>query len=219
MTLARRTKIGLAVCIAAVLVVLAFWLTPPLTRFAELSAQQASAPAQVGLFESADDAARVSAIRVDCYPRLGPEGCRYTDDPTVIAGALAAFESASFGRWDGRAGQLLLEDLFPPEPMSGGYSAGIAFLDENGNELAVVGEGGSSAPSGYLYVRRNDCIYLVEGTATAGGDCLDSMISDACADDELRPEWNEDAEAPLDQMTWLFEDEWRAQRGLSAPEA
>lgn len=219
MTLARRTKTGLAVCIAAAFVALALWLTPPLTRFAELSAQQAAAPARVSLFESADDAARVSAIRVDCYPRLGPEGCRYTDDPTVISDALAAFESTSFDRWDGRAGQLLLEELFPPEPMSGGYSAGVAFLDEDGNELAVVSEGGSSVPGGFLCVRRNDCVYLVEGTAMTEGDCLDSMVSDACADDGLRPEWYEDADEPLDQLTWLLEDEWRARRGLSVSEA
>ncbi len=30
MTLARRTKIGLSVCIASVFVALALWLTPPL---------------------------------------------------------------------------------------------------------------------------------------------------------------------------------------------
>lgn len=76
-----------------------------------------------------------------------------------------------------------------------------------------------AAPRGFLSVRRNDCVYLLEGDATASGACLDAMIADACADDDLRPDWYERADPPLGQMTWLLEEEWRARRGLPASDS
>lgn len=218
MALARRTKLGLAVS-AAVLVALGAWLAPPLVRYAERLAAQGAAPVRVSLFESPEDAGHVSAIRVGCYPSLGPEGYRYTDDPAVVAEALAAFEPRAFKRWDGRAQRLLLEELFPSEPMTGGCYASVAFLDASGDELAVVLDNSGVAPRGFLSVRRNDCVYLLEGDATASGACLDAMIADACADDDLRPDWYERADPPLGQMTWLLEEEWRARRGLPASDS
>ena len=95
----------------------------------------------------------------------------------------------------------------------------VAILDASGDELAVVLDNSGVAPRGFLSVRRNDCVYLLEGDATASGACLDAMIADACADDNLRPDWYERADPPLGQMTWLLEEEWRARRGLPASES
>ena len=128
MTLPRRTRIALTVVAAAAAVALAVWCLPAVGACCAQLTRQASAPAHVTPLEGvADD--QVSAVEVSNYPMLGAAGSRVTEDPAIVAEALDAFGSASFSRWDGEAARLLLEGLFPPPAMTGGYFSSLVFLD------------------------------------------------------------------------------------------
>ena len=100
--------------------------------------RQASAPATITVLEDAADADRVAAVEVSNYPLLGATGSRVTEDPAIVSEVLGTFGSASFSRWDGEAARLLVEGLFPPPAMTGGYFSSLVFLDGSDESLATV---------------------------------------------------------------------------------
>ena len=195
MTLPRRTRIALTVVVAAAAVALAVWCLPAVGSCCAQLARQASAPARVTPLEDvAED--QVSAVEVSNYPMLGAEGSRVTEDPAIVSEALDAFGSASFSRWDGEAAWLLLEGLFPPPAMAGGYFSSLVFLDGSDDSLATVSYDSDQG----IYLRRNGCIYVADNQE-ALQDLLDDLV-------ERAREQSDEPPAADGSRTWWYPDDW-----------
>lgn len=191
----RRTRIALTVAAAVAVLALAAWCLPAVGSCCAQLARQATAPARVTPLEGvAED--RVSAVEVSNYPMLGAEGSRVTEDPAIVSEALEAFGSASFSRWDGEAARLLLEGLFPPPAMTGGYFSSLVFLDGSDEPLATVSYDSDQG----IYLRRNGCIYVADGQGALQG-LLDDLV-------ERAREQSDEPPAADGSRTWWYPDDW-----------
>lgn len=159
-------------------------------------ARQMSVPARVAFLEDASDADRVIALEVGSYPVLGSAGSRVTEDPGIVAEALDALADASFSRWDGEAGQLLVRGLFPPPDTTGGYSASLAVLDDSDAVLATV----SYDPALGVYLRRGGCTYLADERGRLY-ELLDDLVSSALEGADLPP-------AADGSRVWWYPGDW-----------
>ena len=191
----RRARIALTVAAAVAVLALAAWCLPAVGSCCAQLARQATAPARVTPLEGvAED--QVSAVEVSNYPMLGAEGSRVTEDPAIVSEALGAFSSASFSRWDGEAARLLLEGLFPPPTMTGGYFSSLVFLDGSDEPLATVSYDSDQG----IYLRRNGCIYVADDQGALQG-LLDDLVERACEQSDEPP-------AADGSRTWWYPDDW-----------
>ena len=191
----RRTRIALTVAAAVAVLVLAAWCLPAVGSCCAQLARQATAPARVTPLEGvAED--QVSAVEVSNYPMLGAEGSRVTEDPAIVSEALGTFGSASFSRWDGEAARLLLEGLFPPPAMTGGYFSSLVFLDGSDEPLATVSYDSDQG----IYLRRNGCIYVADDQGALQG-LLDDLV-------ERAREQSDEPPAADGSRTWWYPDDW-----------
>lgn len=191
----RRTRIALTVAAAVAVLALAAWCLPAVGSCCAQLARQATAPARVTPLEGvAED--QVSAVEVSNYPMLGAEGSRVTEDPAIVSEALEAFGSASFSRWDGEAARLLLEGLFPPPAMTGGYFSSLVFLDGSDEPLATVSYDSDQG----IYLRRNGCIYVADDQGALQG-LLDDLV-------ERAREQSDEPPAADGSRTWWYPDDW-----------
>ena len=191
----RRTRIALTVAAAAAVLALAAWCLPAVGSCCAQLARQATAPARVTPLEGvAED--QVSAVEVSNYPMLGAEGSRVTEDPAIVSEALGTFGSASFSRWDGEAARLLLEGLFPPPAMTGGYFSSLVFLDGSDEPLATVSYDSDQG----IYLRRNGCIYVADDQGALQG-LLDDLV-------ERAREQSDEPPAADGSRTWWYPDDW-----------
>lgn len=197
MTLPRRTRIFLIAASVAAVVALAAWCLPAVGSCCIQLARQAIAPARVTPLEGVADG-QVTAVEVSNYPMLGAAGSRVTEDPAIVSEALDAFGSASFSRWDGEAARLLLEGLFPPPAMAGGYFSSLVFLDGSDESLATVSYDSDQG----IYLRRNGCIYIADDQGALQG-LLDDLVSRACEQSDEPP-------AADGARTWWYPDDWEA---------
>lgn len=195
MTLPRRTRIAVAAVVAAAVIALAVWCLPAVGASCAQLARQAAAPVRVTPLEDVA-ADRVAAVEVSNYPMLGTEGSRVTKDPAIVSEALGTFGSASFSRWDGEAARLLLEGLFPPPAMTGGYFSSLVFLDGADEPLAMV----SYSSDQGIYLRRNGCIYVADDQGTLQG-LLDDLV-------ERAREHSDETPATDGARTWWYPDDW-----------
>lgn len=191
----RRTRIALTVAAAVAVLALAAWCLPAVGSCCAQLARQATAPARVTPLEGAAED-QVSAVEVSNYPMLGAEGSRVTEDPAIVSEALGAFGSASFSRWDGEAARLLLEGLFPPPAMTGGYFSSLVFLDGSDEPLATVSYDSDQG----IYLRRNGCIYVADDQGTLQG-LLDDLV-------ERAREQSDEPPAADGSRTWWYPDDW-----------
>ena len=191
----RRTRIALTVAAAVAVLALAAWCLPAVGSCCAQLARQATAPARVTPLEGvAED--QVSAVEVSNYPMLGAEGSRVTEDPAIVSEALGTFGSASFSRWDGEAARLLLEGLFPPPTMTGGYFSSLVFLDGSNEPLATVSYDSDQG----IYLRRNGCIYVADDQGALQG-LLDDLV-------ERAREQSDEPPAADGSRTWWYPDDW-----------
>ncbi len=191
----RRTRIALTVAAAVAVLALAAWCLPAVGSCCAQLARQATAPARVTPLEGvAED--QVSAVEVSNYPMLGAEGSRVTEDPAIVSEALGTFGSASFSRWDGEAARLLLEGLFPPPAMTGGYFSSLVFLDGSDEPLATVSYDSDQG----IYLRRNGCIYVADDQGALQG-LLDDLV-------ERAREQSDEPPAADGSRTWWYPDDW-----------
>lgn len=191
----RRTRIALTVAAAVAVLALAAWCLPAVGFCCAQLARQAAAPARVTPLEGvAED--QVSAVEVSNYPMLGAEGSRVTEDPAIVSEALGTFGSASFSRWDGEAARLLLEGLFPPPAMTGGYFSSLVFLDGSDEPLATVSYDSDQG----IYLRRNGCIYVADDQGALQG-LLDDLV-------ERAREQSDEPPAADASRTWWYPDDW-----------
>ena len=191
----RRARIALTVAAAVAVLALAAWCLPAVGSCCAQLARQATAPARVTPLEGvAED--QVSAVEVSNYPMLGAEGSRVTEDPAIVSEALGAFGSASFSRWDGEAARLLLEGLFPPPTMTGGYFSSLVFLDGSDEPLATVSYDSDQG----IYLRRNGCIYVADDQGALQG-LLDDLV-------ERAREQSDEPPAADGSRTWWYPDDW-----------
>lgn len=191
----RRTRIALTVAAAVAVLALAAWCLPAVGSCCAQLARQATAPARVTPLEGvAED--QVSAVEVSNYPKLGAEGSRVTEDPAIVSEALGTFGSASFSRWDGEAARLLLEGLFPPPAMTGGYFSSLVFLDGSDEPLATVSYDSDQG----IYLRRNGCIYVADDQGALQG-LLDDLV-------ERAREQSDEPPAADGSRTWWYPDDW-----------
>lgn len=191
----RRARIALTVAAAVAVLALAAWCLPAVGSCCAQLARQATAPARVTPLEGvAED--QVSAVEVSNYPMLGAEGSRVTEDPAIVSEALGTFGSASFSRWDGEAARLLLEGLFPPPAMTGGYFSSLVFLDGSDEPLATVSYDSDQG----IYLRRNGCIYVADDQGALQG-LLDDLV-------ERAREQSDEPPAADGSRTWWYPDDW-----------
>ena len=191
----RRARIALTVAAAVAVLALAAWCLPAVGSCCAQLARQATAPARVTPLEGvAED--QVSAVEVSNYPMLGAEGSRVTEDPAIVSEALGTFGSASFSRWDGEAARLLLEGLFPPPAMTGGYFSSLVFLDGSDEPLATVSYDSDQG----AYLRRNGCIYVADDQGALQG-LLDDLV-------ERAREQSDEPPAADGSRTWWYPDDW-----------
>ena len=191
----RRARIALTVAAAVAVLALAAWCLPAVGSCCAQLARQATAPARVTPLEGvAED--QVSAVEVSNYPMLGAEGSRVTEDPAIVSEALGTFGSASFSRWDGEAARLLLEGLFPPPAMTGGYFSSLVFLDGSDEPLATVSYDSDQG----IYLRRNGCIYVADDQQALQG-LLDDLVVRA-------REQSDEPPAADGSRTWWYPDDW-----------
>lgn len=191
----RRARIALTVAAAVAVLALAAWCLPAVGSCCAQLARQATAPARVTPLEGvAED--QVSAVEVSNYPMLGAEGSRVTEDPAIVSEALGTFGSASFSRWDGEAARLLLEGLFPPPAMTGGYFSSLVFLDGSDEPLATVSYDSDQG----VYLRRNGCIYVADDQGALQG-LLDDLV-------ERAREQSDEPPAADGSRTWWYPDDW-----------
>lgn len=191
----RRARIALTVAAAVAVLALAAWCLPAVGSCCAQLARQATAPARVTPLEGvAED--QVSAVEVSNYPMLGAEGSRVTEDPAIVSEALEAFGSASFSRWDGEAARILLEGLFPPPAMTGGYFSSLVFLDGSDEPLATVSYDSDQG----IYLRRNGCIYVADDQGALQG-LLDDLV-------ERAREQSDEPPAADGSRTWWYPDDW-----------
>ena len=191
----RRTRIALTVAAAVAVLALAAWCLPAVGSCCAQLVRQATAPARVTPLEGvAED--QVSAVEVSNYPMLGAEGSRVTEDPAIVSEALGTFGSASFSRWDGEAARLLLEGLFPPPAMTGGYFSSLVFLDGSDEPLATVSYDSDQG----IYLRRNGCIYVADDQGALQG-LLDDLV-------ERAREQSDEPPAADGSRTWWYPDDW-----------
>ena len=191
----RRARIALTVAAAVAVLALAAWCLPAVGSCCAQLARQATAPARVTPLEGvAED--QVSAVEVSNYPMLGAEGSRVTEDPAIVSEALGTFGSASFSRWDGEAARLLLEGLFPPPTMTGGYFSSLVFLDGSDEPLATVSYDSDQG----IYLRRNGCIYVADDQQALQG-LLDDLVVRA-------REQSDEPPAADGSRTWWYPDDW-----------
>lgn len=191
----RRTRIFLIAASVLAFVALAAWCLPAVGSCCAQLARQATAPARVTPLEGvAED--QVSAVEVSNYPMLGAEGSRVTEDPAIVSEALGTFGSASFSRWDGEAARLLLEGLFPPPAMTGGYFSSLVFLDGSDEPLATVSYDSDQG----IYLRRNGCIYVADDQGALQG-LLDDLV-------ERAREQSDEPPAADGSRTWWYPDDW-----------
>lgn len=191
----KRTRIFLIAASVLAFVALAAWCLPAVGSCCAQLARQATAPARVTPLEGvAED--QVSAVEVSNYPMLGAEGSRVTEDPAIVSEALGTFGSASFSRWDGEAARLLLEGLFPPPAMTGGYFSSLVFLDGSDEPLATVSYDSDQG----IYLRRNGCIYVADDQGALQG-LLDDLV-------ERAREQSDEPPAADGSRTWWYPDDW-----------
>ena len=191
----RRARIALTVAAAVAVLALAAWCLPTVGSCCAQLARQVTAPARVTPLEGvAED--QVSAVEVSNYPMLGAEGSRVTEDPAIVSEALGTFGSASFSRWDGEAARLLLEGLFPPPAMTGGYFSSLVFLDGSDEPLATVSYDSDQG----IYLRRNGCIYVADDQGALQG-LLDDLV-------ERAREQSDEPPAADGSRTWWYPDDW-----------
>ena len=196
MTLPRRTRMAVTAVVAAAVIALAVWCLPAVGACCAQLVRQASAPARVTPLEDVADADHVAAVEVSNYPMLGAEGSRVTENPAIVSEALGAFSSASFSRWDGEAARLLLEGLFPPPTMTGGYFSSLVFLDGSDEPLATVSYDSDQG----IYLRRNGCIYVADDQQALQG-LLDDLVVRA-------RERSDEPPAADGSRTWWYPDDW-----------
>lgn len=197
MTLPRRTRVFLIAASVVAVVALAVWSLPAVGSCCAQLVRQATAPATITVLEDIDND-QVTALEVSNYPVLGAAGSRVTEDPAIVSEALGAFGSASFSRWDGEAARLLLEGLFPPPAMTGGYFSSLVFLDGSDESLAAVSYDSDQG----IYLRRNGCVYIADDQG-ALQDLLDDLVSRACEQSDEPP-------AADGARTWWYPDDWEA---------
>ena len=191
----RRARIALTVAATVAVLALAAWCLPAVGSCCAQLARHATAPARVTPLEGvAED--QVSAVEVSNYPMLGAEGSRVTEDPAIVSEALGTFGSASFSRWDGEAARLLLEGLFPPPAMTGGYFSSLVFLDGSDEPLATVSYDSDQG----IYLRRNGCIYVADDQGALQG-LLDDLV-------ERAREQSDEPPAADGSRTWWYPDDW-----------
>lgn len=181
--------------VAAAVIALAVWCLPAVGACCAQLVCQASAPARVTPLEDVGDD-RVAAVEVSNYPMLGAEGSRVTENPAIVSEALGAFGSASFSRWDGEAARLLLEGLFPPPTMTGGYFSSLVFLDGSNEPLATESYDSDQG----IYLRRNGFIYVADDQQALQG-LLDDLVVRA-------REQSDEPPAADGSRTWWYPDDW-----------
>lgn len=176
MTLARRTKMGLAVSAAVVVALLAG---------AYAFAVRAWEPSVVRPFGARDGGMTADAMEVSCYPVLvAREDLRIDDDEAVFA-AQEVFRARTFLRWDGRALAGLVDSvdraLFPQGQTLGGHRITLSFYSDNDREplARICYDPGSGVPGDGVYLERGGCIYTMDGDQSEAIAYLESLVPQA----------------------------------------